>query len=112
MNAYLVQKEICFDYRKFPWIKKSRGSIFQKCDIQVVVSENEKEAKEKFLEKHKETSLSGFWKWAVDGILKIMCKEPNWEVKIHVTKLDENISIRNYMEYMTLEDLKLLFNQS
>lgn len=60
MNVYLIQKEICFDYRKFPWIKKSRGSIFQKCDIQVVVSENEKEAKEKFLEKHKETSLSGF----------------------------------------------------
>lgn len=112
MNAYLVQKEISFDYRKFPWIKKSRGSVIQKWDIQVVVSENEEDAKKKFLEKHKETSLFGFWKWAVDGTCNVMCKEPNYKVEIHVTKLDNNINIGNYMEYMTLEDLKLLTNKS
>ena len=53
MNVYLVQNEICFDYRKFPWIKKSRGSVFQKCDMQVVMSDNEYDAKKKFSDKHK-----------------------------------------------------------
>ena len=27
MNVYLVQKEICFDYRKFPWIKKVEEAL-------------------------------------------------------------------------------------
>lgn len=112
MNVYLVQNEICFDYRKFPWIKKSRGSVFQKCDTQVVVSDNEYNAEKKFSEEHKEISLYGLWKYVVDGALKVMCKEPNWEVKTHITKLDNNINIGNYMKYMTLEDLKLLTNKS
>ena len=112
MNAYLVQDEICFDYRKFPWFRKSRASIFQKWDTQVVVADNENDAKKKFLEKHKEISLFGLWKYAVDGALKVMCKEPNFEVKTHIKKLDNNINIGNYMQYMTLEDLKLLTNKS
>ena len=111
MNVYLVQKEISFDYRRFPWILKSRGSVIQKWDTQVVVAENEEDAQEKFLEKHKETSLIGFWKWAVDGMWNIMCKEPNYEITIRITKLDDDISIGNYMNYMTLEDLKLLTNK-
>lgn len=112
MNAYLVQKEISFDYRKFPWIKKIRGSVIQKNDTQVVVSENEEDAKRKFLEGHKETSLLIFWKWAVDGICNVMCKEPNYKVEIYITKLDDNTNIGNFMKYITLEDLKLLSNKS
>ncbi len=108
MNVYLVQKEISFDYRAFPWIKRNRGSVIQKWDVQVVVAENEENAKKKFLEKNKDTRLIGFWKWAVDGTCIVMCKEPNYKVDIHVTKLDDNINIGNYMEYMTLEDFKLL----
>ena len=111
MNAYLVQKEISFDYRKFPWIKKSRGSVIQKWDVQVVASENEEDAKKKFLDKHKEISLFGFWRLVVDGMCNIMCKEPNYKVEIHATKLDNNTNIGNYIEYMTLEDLKLLINR-
>lgn len=111
MNIYLVQKEISFDYRSFPWIRKHRGSVVQKWDVQVVVSENEEDAKRKFLEKHKKTSLLGFWKWAVDGTCNIMCKEPNYKVEIHVTKLGDNVNIGNYMKYMTVEDLKLLTNK-
>ena len=108
MNIYLIQKEISFDYRRFPLIRKHIGSVVQKCDVQVVVSENEEEAKRKFLEKHKKTSLFGFWKWVVDGTCNIMCKEPNYKVEIHIDKLDDNVNIGNYMQYMTVEDLKLL----
>lgn len=110
MNVYLVQKEISFDYRAFPWIKKSRGNVIQKWDTQVVVSDNEEDAKRKFLDSHKETSLFGLWKWAVNGICKIMCKEPNWKVQIHINKLDNSVNIGNYIEYIALEDLKLLSN--
>lgn len=112
MNAYLVRKEISFDYRKFPWIKKSRGSVVQRWDIQVIASKNEDDAKRKFLEKHKETILTGLWVYGVDGACNIMCKEPNYKVEIHVTKLDDNINIGKYAEYITAEDLKLLINCS
>lgn len=107
MDLYLVEKEISFDYRKFPWIKKTIGSVVQKWDMAVIAAESEKEAEKKFLEKHKETSLIGLWKWAVDGTFNIMCKEPNYKITIHVEKLDDDVNVKNLMEYMSLDELKL-----
>lgn len=110
MNLYFLEKEISFDYRKFPWIKKCRGSVFQRWDKEVIAAENAEEAKKKFMQKHKETSLIGLWKWAVNGTFNIMCKEPNFKVTIHVKKLDKDVNIGSIMEYMTLEELKLYKN--
>ena len=111
MDLYLVEKEITFDYRKFPWIHKSRGSVFQSWDKAVIVANSEEEAKQKFLQDNRETKLICFWKYAVKGVWKVMCKDPNFKVKFHVQKIDDDVFLMNVMEYLTLDELKLYLQE-
>lgn len=110
MNIYLVGIETSYDYRRFPWFKKSRGSINLKANMRTVVAESPEEAERKYREArdNKMVTWPAMQELAMEGFWPIMCKDPNQKSQLWIRKLDKTAPFGEYLEYMSPEDLLLL----
>lgn len=110
MNIYLVGIETSYDYRTFPWLKKTRGSFSLKANMQTIVAETPVEAERKYREAraNKMVSWPAMQKLTMEGMWPIMCKEPNQKSQLWIRELDKNSPLGEYLEYMTPEDITLL----
>ena len=110
MNIYLVGIETSYDYRTFPWLKKTRGSFSLKANMQTIVAETPVEAERKYREAraNKMVSWPAMQKLTMEGMWPIMCKEPNQKSQLWIRELDKSSPLGEYLEYMTPEDITLL----
>ena len=110
MNIYLLGIETSYDYRKFPWFKKSRGSINLKANMRTVVAENPEAAELKYREacSNKMVTWPAMQALSMEGLWPIMCKKQNQKSQLWIRELDKNAPLGEYLQYMTPEDLRLL----
>lgn len=110
MNIYLVKIETSYDYRKFPWFKKSRGSFYLKANTQVIVADSPEEAERKYrdIRSNKIVEWPLIMKLTAEGFLPIICKEPNIKNRFLIQELNKKQPLGEYIQYMTPYDIRIL----
>ena len=110
MKIYLIEILSSYDYRKFPWIKKTRGHISLRANMRVIVAENKEEAERKYWKAcgGKFVVDQDIQRFIMGGLWPFMCKEPNQRNEIQVRELDRNQPIGQFWEYMSPDDICLL----
>lgn len=110
MKIYVVGIETSYDYRKFPWIKKSRGYVSLKANMRTIVAKNTEEAEQKYrkLCSNKMVVAPALHGLVAEGLWPVMCKDPKEKSKLYIRELDPNAPLGEYVEYMTPADLALL----